>query len=135
MASVRHKRYAEPSAASDGTRILITRYRPRGIRKGDERWHAWDKRLAPSVALLDAAFGKRREGRRIVARDAAPIDWDTFATRYRQEMQAPDAQAALSELAARARAGETITLLCYCEDASRCHRTLALALLERAAQR
>ncbi len=115
--------------ADDGRRVLITRYRPRFVRKGEESWAEWDKRLAPSVALLDAAFGKRREGGRVVARGLPPLPWEEFAARYREEMQAPPATAALAALRDRSVAGETLTLLCYCADEERCHRSLARDLL------
>ena len=36
MAEVRTKRWNEPiDAAADGTRVLVTRYRPRGVAKAD----------------------------------------------------------------------------------------------------
>ena len=40
---------AEPS---DGRRIPVTRYHPRGIRRS--AYDAWDRRLAPSPTLLKA---------------------------------------------------------------------------------
>ena len=108
--------------------MLITRYRPRGVRKGAEPWDRWDKRLAPSQELLDAFFGKRREGRKVVATDLPPLTWEELAARYRTEMEAPESGAALAEYRELA-AKQPVTFLCYCEDAARCHRTLAEQLV------
>ena len=33
---------------SDGFRLLITRFRPRYVKKGNENWDAWYRELAPS---------------------------------------------------------------------------------------
>jgi len=127
---IRTKRIAEPPADADGARILIARYRPRGVRRGEETWDAWEKRLAPSPALLDAFYGKRRERGRLVAKGLAPLAWGEYAARFHAEMGGPDARAAIDDLAARSRRGETITLLCYCEDERRCHRSLVRGLVE-----
>ena len=48
---IRTKRLEDAPQGEDGTRVLVTRYRPRGVRKADETWDAWDRRLAPPVAL------------------------------------------------------------------------------------
>jgi uncharacterized protein YeaO (DUF488 family) len=126
--TIRAKSLAEPPAPEDGLRVLITRFRPRGVRKGAETWATWDRRLAPSAALLDLYRGKRREHGRVVARGLEPLPWDEFTRRYEAELAGPDGQAALAEWRARA-AGETVTLLCHCEDEARCHRGLAARLL------
>lgn len=126
---VRTKSVKEPAAPDDGTRVLITRFRPRGVRKGAETWVAWDKRLAPSLELFDAYRGRARDGRRVVERGLAPIAWDEFTRRFAEEMRAPAAREALAGYRARAGAGEALTLLCYCDDAARCHRGLVEKLL------
>lgn len=128
---IRTKRVNEPPDPSDGTRILITRYRPRAVARGTESWSEWDKRVAPSVGLLDAAFGKTRVGARVVLRARPPIGWEEFVQRFAAEMQAPAAREAVAKLRARARTA-TLTLLCYCEDEARCHRGLVARLVEGA---
>ena len=107
MPRVKTKRIYEPRERSDGVRILIMRFWPRGIRKG--RVDEWNRDVAPSKELL-MAF--KRGG----------MPWREYARRYRAELR-PEAVAAL-----RARKG-TITLLCGCADASRCHRTLLRKVL------
>ena len=116
------KRWDDPLSPDDGHRLLVTRYRPRGLPKSDETWHAWDKDLAPSVELHAAAYGKG---------DRLTLNWDTYRQRYLKEMlrQKPKIQA----LAQRVKNGEMVTLLCssQCTREDRCHRSLLKALIER----
>jgi uncharacterized protein YeaO (DUF488 family) len=115
------KRWDDPIDAADGTRILITRYRPRGLAKSAETWSEWLPDLGPSKDLHAHAYGKR----------GVQIDWNTYRTAYLREMLAQTA--AIAALAERVKAGETITLLCssQCERESRCHRSLLKELIER----
>jgi uncharacterized protein YeaO (DUF488 family) len=66
---------------------------------------------------------------RVAARGRAPIAWPDYLRRFRAEMEAYSAQQALAEYAARIADGETITLLCHCADAARCHRSLVAELI------
>lgn len=118
------KRWDDPAGPGDGFRLLVCRYRPRGLPKAEETWDAWWKELGPSPALHAAAYGKG--GR-------APIAWDDYARRYREEMRAQTQKIAwLGRSVAR---GEPLTLLCssQCVDEARCHRSLLRELIERAA--
>jgi uncharacterized protein YeaO (DUF488 family) len=117
---IRHKQWNDPIDPEDGTRILICRYRPRGLPKAKETWTEWKKELAPSKQLHADFYGKH----------GLPINWETYRTRYLQEMK--EQQERIAELAKRVAAGETITLLCStaCTDASHCHRTLLKGLIE-----
>jgi uncharacterized protein YeaO (DUF488 family) len=100
----------------------VCRYRPRGVRKDEERWAAWLPQLGPSRDLHADIYGKR----------GAPIAWEVFRDRYLAEMK--DRQETISLLASRVAAGETITLLCSsaCADEERCHRSLLKKLIEGA---
>lgn len=120
------KRWDDPREPDDGFRLLVTRYRPRGVAKADETWDAWDKDLGPSVELHAEAYAKA--GRTL-------ITWDVYRVRYLKEMRSAGARAKIEALAARHAAGETITLLCssQCVREDRCHRSLLKALIERAA--
>ena len=114
------KRWDDPIAPTDGTRILITRYRPRGLPKAHETWTEWLSHLGPSPVLLAAFHGKGR----------AAIGWTTYRTAYLKEMR--QQSAAIAELARRSSGGETITLLCSsaCVRETRCHRSLLRGLIE-----
>jgi len=118
---IKTKRWDEDREPSDGFRLLITRYRPRGLRKEDETWDAWNPDLGPSRELLARFKGKVGEG----------IGWATYRRLYVVEMQKQ--KAAIAELARRATAGETITLLCAssCLRESRCHRSVLKELIEK----
>lgn len=109
---IRAARVYDPPSPDDGYRLLIMRLWPRGVRK--DAVDGWEKELGPSTELLRAY----RTGR---------IAWEELARRYRAEMG--EKRELLEQLAQRAREG-TVTLLCGCEDESRCHRTLLKELAE-----
>jgi uncharacterized protein YeaO (DUF488 family) len=120
---IKTKRWDDPAEADDGDRLLVTRYRPRGLAKSNETWNAWDKALGPSVELHAAAYGKG---------DRLTLTWDIYRQRYLKEMLGQkDKIKALADLV---RAGETITLLCssQCVREERCHRSILKGLIERA---
>jgi uncharacterized protein YeaO (DUF488 family) len=119
---IRTRRWDDPAEAGDGTRILVCRYRPRALKKTDETWDAWMSNLGPSVELHAAAYGKN---------GAPPISWAGYRLAYLREMRAE--RAAITQLAERVKAGETITLLCssQCMREARCHRSLLKELIER----
>ena len=102
------KRIYEPAAAGDGTRVLVMRYWPRGIRK--DRVDVWLRELAPEIPLLRAYLDGN-------------ITWAQYVPRYLAGLERPAARAALAEARKLAGAGR-ITLLCGCADPRRCHRTL-----------
>ena len=118
--SIKTKRWNDPAEADDGFRLLICRYRPRGVRKEDETWDSWCKDLGPSRELHADYYGKNGE----------PIDWDTYRRRYLDEMKGQ--QDYIGQLASLVAEGKTVTLLCSsaCIDAERCHRTLLKGLIE-----
>ena len=118
---IRTRRWNDPADTDDGVRILICRYRPRGVRKDAETWDEWMADLGPSPELLDAFHGKH----------GPPIGWSDYRRRYFAEMKGQ--REAILLLAARVAAGETLTLLCSsaCTNADRCHRTLLKGLIEQ----
>jgi uncharacterized protein YeaO (DUF488 family) len=119
---IKTKRFNDPADPDDGHRILICRYRPRGVRKEDETWNEWQPDFGPSKDLL-AAFH---------AKTSSPISWEQYRTRYLIEMKAQ--KPLIEALAQRVKSGETITLLCSsaCTRESRCHRSLLKELIEKA---
>jgi uncharacterized protein YeaO (DUF488 family) len=118
------RRWDDPPGEGEGLRILITRYRPRGLPKSAETWDVWMPNLGPSKELHAAVYGKVGTG----------ISWQTYLARYRIEMkQQTDA---IRQLAEKVKAGETITLLCssQCEREVRCHRSILKQLIEEQVQ-
>jgi uncharacterized protein YeaO (DUF488 family) len=121
---LRIRRWNDPAEADDGLRVLVCRYRPRGLKKEFETWNAWYPELGPSAELHAAAYGK----------GGLKISWEIYRRKYLQEMKRAEPTTRIAELAARAARGETITLLCSsaCERESRCHRSLLVELIETA---
>jgi uncharacterized protein YeaO (DUF488 family) len=114
------KRWDDPIDIGDGTRILVTRYRPRGLPKAQETWTEWMPDLGPSKTLHAAVYGKT----------GVSIPWETYRSSYLREMKSQADK--IAALAARGQIGETITLLCssQCVRESRCHRSLLKELIE-----
>lgn len=77
--------YDEPEPA-DGTRILIDRMWPRGVKKERARIDVWLKDVAPSTELRQW-FGHD------------PERWAEFRNRYRTELEGSPALAELRKLA------------------------------------
>jgi uncharacterized protein YeaO (DUF488 family) len=69
------KRVYESPEASDGTRFLVDRLWPRGIKKENLKMETWLKDVAPSPEL-----------RKSFAHD--PAKWKEFEKRYRAELKA-----------------------------------------------
>ena len=111
-----------PRVRDEGLRIGTVRRPPRGVKKSDyasrDYYDVWLPELAPSEGLRSWAMSRPWTTQR----------WDTFARRYRAEMAVPAAARLLALLRALART-TNFAIGCYCEDESRCHRSLLLDLL------
>lgn len=120
--TVRTRRWNDPPLRGEGTRILVTVYRPRGVPKQDEPWDEWQPALGPSRALHAAAYGK--DG-------SAPLDFAVYRDRLLAELSSSRGLWFLRGLRDRVAAGEDLVLLCSsaCVDETRCHRTILQALL------
>jgi uncharacterized protein YeaO (DUF488 family) len=123
---IKTKRWDDPREDGDGFRLLITRYQPRGVPKAQQSWDEWRLDLGPSKELHAALFPKTGRMR---------ISWDVYRARYLREMLSQ--KEVIAQLARRALAGETITLLCSsgCVRESQCHRSLLKELIEAEMQR
>jgi uncharacterized protein YeaO (DUF488 family) len=121
---LRTKRWNDPRDPDDGYRLLVCRYRPRGVAKADETWDAWCKALGPSEELHADFYGKS---------GGPPLAYEDYERRFREEMSRQ--RYWIEGFAAHLRRGDTITLLCSsaCVDPARCHRTLLASILEEAA--
>src|SRR3954449_6602222 len=96
------KRVYEPVDTEDGTRFLVERLWPRGVRKDALHLDAWLKDVAPSSEL-----------RRWFGHD--PARWREFTARYRRELRERPAAEALAELVRRA-STRTVTLVYGARD-------------------
>ncbi len=120
--------YSPIKRGTDGLRILVTRFRGRGLRVS--RYDIWLANLGPSEKLLrDAQAGK--------------IGWGEFTNRYKNELFESDGidrknktiknhgqKFTLRLLQKLAKRG-TITLLCHCpEDQAQCHRHVLKRILD-----
>src|SRR5262245_34692884 len=119
--TVRIVRLGTPRAPGEGLRIGTVRRPPRGVpatRYAAENWYdVWYPLLAPSAEALK--LGKRAKTER---------DWAAFLKKFRAEMAEPAASRTLDLLAALSRAAN-FSVGCYCEDESRCHRSVLRELL------
>jgi uncharacterized protein YeaO (DUF488 family) len=111
--NIRLKRVYDEPAPDDGYRILTMRYWPRGIARS--RVDEYITKTAPSKGLVHAF---KHEG----------LAWEPYVDAYLGEMRAPEPQAEILRLAEKAKS-RTITLMCGCEDESRCHRSLLRQLI------
>ena len=118
--SIRIVRLGTPRESGEGVRLGTVRRPPRGVRKEDyarrDFYDVWLPELAPSAELV------------AYAQDFTPARFKAFAARYRREMKQPAAQHLLAMLAALSKT-TNLAVGCYCEDESRCHRSLLRQLL------
>ena len=125
--ALRVVRLGSPRARNEGLRIGTVRRPPRGVPKSDHAkrdfYDVWLPDLAPSGQLVKTA---------LAAETAA--QWRAFEKRYRAEMRRPERGHLLDLLAALSQT-TNLSVGCYCEDESRCHRSVLRALLrERGAR-
>ena len=114
-------RLGSPRRKGEGLRIGTVRRPPRGVPKtqfASGNWYdLWYPNLAPSLETMK--LGLRAE---------TDKDWAAFAKKYRNEMATPDAARTIELLATLSRQTD-FSVGCYCEDESRCHRSVLRALL------
>src|SRR5436190_2208648 len=117
LMAIRVVRLGSARIPREGVRIGTVRRLPRGVRKEDyarrDYFDVWLPDLAPSAELLSWAHVEPLEGKR----------WQRFAREYRREMKDPARQRLVNLLAALSRDAD-LSVGCYCEDETRCHRTL-----------
>ena len=95
---------------------------PRGVPKSEyasrDIYDVWLPNVAPSEDLVKEALGAKDER-----------SWKAFVRRYRAEMKRPEAKRVLDFLAALSHTTD-LSVGCYCEDETRCHRSVLQELLE-----
>lgn len=111
------KRIYEDKAQGDGTRILVDRIWPRGIKKEDAEIDDWAKDLAPST-----------EARKDFNHD--PDKFEEFAERYEQELeQSDEAQDYIDKL--KADKPLNLTLLFAAKDTEHNHALVLQKYLQK----
>lgn len=119
--AIRIVRLGTPREAGEGLRVGTVRRPPRGVPKArlaaDNWYDVWLPQLAPSPALVKQAQSA-----------STARDWQAFARRYRKEM-ADAENARLIALLAALSHHANFSVGCYCEDESRCHRSVLRELL------
>jgi uncharacterized protein YeaO (DUF488 family) len=119
--AIRIVRLGSSRARDEGIRIGTVRRPPRGVPKAEfatQNWYdVWLPDVAPSEALVKLARGADSDR-----------SWQTFRKRYLAELKQPSTARTLDLLASLSHTGN-FSVGCYCEDESRCHRSLLRAVL------
>lgn len=120
--AIRIVRLGTQRASDEGPRLGTVRRPPRGVPKAEfasQNWYdVWYPNLAPSVDTMKLGQDADTDAR-----------WAAFARKYRAEMGAADASRSLDLLAVLSQSAD-FSVGCYCEDESRCHRSVLRALLQ-----
>ncbi len=115
--AVKIVRLGSERAVDEGIRIGTVRRPPRGVRKADfarlNYFDLWMPQLAPSAELVRLAKHEAR----------GPEDWKKFERQYRRELALPDNERLIALLSALSKQ-TNFSVGCYCEDESRCHRSI-----------
>ena len=121
--TVRIVRLGTPRLNGEGLRIGTVRRPPRGVPKekfasGD--WYdVWLPELSPSEATVKLGL-----------KATTDREWAVFEKQYAKQIAAPSAGRLLDMLAALSQSAD-FSVGCYCEDESRCHRSILRALLKK----
>jgi uncharacterized protein YeaO (DUF488 family) len=119
--AVRIVRLGTDRVPHEGLRIGTVRRPPRGVPKSkfsSGNWYdVWFPNLAPSPETVK--LGLSAESQR---------EWGAFVKRYRAEMANSENSRVLDLLAALSHESN-FSVGCYCEDESRCHRSILRDLL------
>ena len=120
--------YSPISHTGDGLRILVTRFRGRGMKRS--RYHVWMANLGPTESLLR----KVNDGR---------LSWSAFSREYKKQLFSAamldkenrtiknrGQKFTLRLIKQLSRKGN-VTLMCHCgQDESQCHRHLLKQVIQ-----
>lgn len=105
-----------------GLRMGVVRFLPRGVRKKDysrlDYFDVWFPLVAPSPKLVKKAS----------------TDFAKFAVGYEKEMETNPSAAHSIKLLALVAKKTPLSIGCYCEDESLCHRSILKKLIEKEAK-
>lgn len=111
------KRVYQTPSRTDGTRVLVDRFWPRGLTKAAASLDAWFKELAPSDELRKWAHSH-------------PELWPLFRKLYLKELGRPEAAEQLQELHRLAGGRKRLTLLFAFKDEKRNNAMVLKELLD-----
>ena len=115
-------RLGTPRKPCEGLRLGTVRRPPRGVPKSDfarlNYYDVWFPNLSPSAELVREALTADNERA-----------WAAFCRKFRREMSAPDRSRELDVLAALSHT-TNLSIGCYCQNESRCHRSVLRELLQ-----
>lgn len=125
--AVRIVRLGSPRKRGEGLRLGTVRRPPRGVPKAEfsrrDYYDLWVPALAPSSELVAQAKSI-----------ATAAQWKAFARAFRRELRESNGEAMLDLLAALSHHAD-FSVGCYCEDETRCHRSILREMLaERGAK-
>ena len=107
--------------AEEGLRIGTVRRPPRGVPKTEfssQNWYdVWLPNVAPSPELMKLGQAAKTEK-----------DWAAFVKKFRAELKRPE-QSRIVDLLAALSHNSNISIGCYCENESRCHRSVLKEIL------
>lgn len=109
------KRIYDEVSKDDGTRVLVDRLWPRGVKKDDAAVDLWAKDLAPSP-----------EARKFFNHD--PAKFEEFRGRYEQEL---DERSEAQELIDQLKGEKKVTLLYAAKDKENNHAVILLEYLQK----
>ena len=119
--AIRVVRLGTDRLPGEGLRIGTVRRPPRGVPKSEfasrNYYDVWLPLLSPSPETVKLGLGAETDR-----------EWARFVKRYRVEMSKPEPASTLNLLAALSKHAD-FSVGCYCEDESRCHRSILRELL------
>ena len=120
--AIRVVQLGSPRKKNEGLRVGTVRRPPRGVPKSEfarrDFYDVWLPNLSPSPELMKE--GKSAQDDR---------SWALFRKKYRAEMNRPEAIRVLELLSALSHQTQ-MSVGCYCEDETRCHRSILRELLK-----
>ena len=123
--AIRVVQLGKPRTDNEGVRFGTVRRPPRGVKKSEfakQNWYdVWLPDLAPSAQLVSWAVNDEWTDER----------WKRFRREYVREMKEPAVQRLFQVLAALSHESN-FSVGCYCDDESRCHRSILRELLVEA---
>jgi uncharacterized protein YeaO (DUF488 family) len=118
-------RYGSARQPGEGLRLGVTRQVPRGVKREDRQrrnyFDLWLPLLSPTADLVEKFQHEK-------------MTFKVFAQHYKNQMKAPESRQVIELLAATS-LSQPISVGCFCEDESRCHRSLLRPMIVKEAKK